>query len=484
MRALPPNLTLVSVAVMLAWALVRAARFGVRGAPSAGDLPRRILSRRAMPVFLAGACANIAFSALTGYINPRDYVQDVVAARQFLRHETMYPQDLPRMGTAELSAAIPGREVLRRLPIVHDELNSLTEAPAPANAHPPLVGIVLAVPVLVLGLRGSFVLVLLLSIVLMYLTMAAILHELFMPLRRVELYALMGLVFGWYPVGAALRSGQPAIVLFALITAGWLMLRRNRPWIAGAAIGLAACIHAFPALFLLYFAIRWRRALVAGLGTIALLTAAAAGLTTRGTFRQWLNTADALAQRFVPRVGNLSVAGQVTTFCRGAGWSVSANAVAPVMLLVIAVALAVFLRPWNRGNLGLERLDAEYSVFAAAMLLASPMSWVRYLPIMLLPVAVVIRNWRQRPPAWAPPALLAALLFLSVPDATLFWAYGWLARNLGFAAAWLGAAMSSLSILAILFWLRSPRSPAAGADRAAAWATPKNEGREPAEIAS
>ncbi len=424
------------------------------GAQATWELLGRILSQRAMLAFLLlGACVNVAFSALAGYVNPRDYLQDVVAARQFLKHATMYPRDLPHMGIVELSAPITGREELQRLPVIRHDLITLKDPPAPANAHPPFLGIALAVPVLLLGFRGSFVFVFLLSAALLYVSVAAILRELFPSLPFGAWCAVMGLVFGWYPVGTTIRSGQPGIVLFALITAGWLMLRRNRPWMAGGAIGLAACLHAFPALLLLYFAIRSRRAFVSAVGIITLLSVAAAAVTVQSTFQQWLNTADTIAQLFVPKAGNLSVAGLITSFSSGFGWGQHVKIIAPAMVLIIAGALALFLWPWTRGKVRPERLDVEYSVFVAGMLLASPISWGRYLPIMLLPLGVLIRNWRQKRPGLAVTGLLAALVFMSFSEATFVWLYGWLTRNLGFLTAWLMAAMPSFSILAILLWL-------------------------------
>jgi hypothetical protein len=466
MRALPLNSTLIVFAILLAWSLARATRFGVRGAQATWELLGRILSQRAMLAFLLlGACANIAFSALAGYINPRDYVQDVIAAHQFLKHATMYPRDLPQMGIVELSAPITGREVLQRLPVIRHDLTTLTDPPASVNSHPPTVGIVLAAPVLLLGLRGSFVFVLLLSAALLCVSLVTILGELFPALPFGALCAVTGLVFGWYPVGTTLRSGQPSIILFALITAGWLMLRRNRPWMAGGAIGLAACLHAFPALLLLYFAIRSRRAFVSAVGTITLLSVAAAAVTIPSTFQQWLNTLDLIAQHF-PTAGNLSLAGLITGFSGGIGWGTNVKIIAPAMVLIIAGALALFLWPWNRRNARPERLNVEYSVFVAAMLLASPISWERYLPIMLLPLAVLVLNWKEKRPMLAVPALLAALVFMSFSEATFFWMYNWLARHLGFAAAWLLSAMPSFSILAILLWLGLSANLRAGAEPA------------------
>lgn len=425
------------------------------GRAATWEFPARILCRRAvLALLLLGACVNLAFSLLAGYINPRDYVQDVIAAHQFLKHATMYPRDLPRLGIVELSAPVAGRQELERLPIVRRELRTLTEAPASANAHPPCLGIALAGPVRLLGLRGSFVFVFALSVLLLSLSVVAILRELFPALPLGRLCAVMGLLFCWYPVGTALRSGQPGIILLALITAGWMMLRRHRPRLAGGAIGLAACLHVFPALLLLYFAIRSRRAFVSAVGTITLLSAAAAAVTVPATFQQWISTMDMIAQRFVPRAGNLSLAGLITGFGSGIGWAAHVEIVAPAMLLIVSGALALYLWPWNRHSLPPRRLDTEYSVFVAAMLLASPISWGRYLPIMLLPLGVLMRDGRCRRPKRTA-ALLAALVCLSLPDAAFFLMYNWLTRTLGFAAGWLLDALPPFSILAILLWLGS-----------------------------
>jgi hypothetical protein len=450
MRALITSPALVVLGILLVWSVTNRTQANC-------ELAGRFLSHRAILTYLIfGACANLFVAALAGYINPMDYVQDVVAARQFLKHETMYPDNLPQMGFAELSAPMPGREELRKLSIFQGELKAATFSPAPGNAHPPDLGIVLAAPVFLLGLRGSFLFVLSLSAVLLYLTTAAILRELFPSLSLVARCAVMAFAFGWYPVAAALREGQPAIILFALITTGWLMLRRNRPrnreWIAGGAIGLAACLQAFPALLMLFVAIRYRRAFVAALGTIALLNLAAATVAVKGTFQQWQNSVAMISRDSVPSPGNLSIAGLITGFSRGMGWDEHVKIVAPAMLLTIAGALVFFLTR-NRRGAQPEMLDVEYSVFVTAMLLASPLTWERYLPIMLLPLAVIVRNWRTRHATWELSALLAALFFMSFSTSAFMRAYQLLSGSLGFISGWLAISAPSFSMMAILFWL-------------------------------
>ncbi|MGA3188153.1 MAG: glycosyltransferase family 87 protein [Bryobacteraceae bacterium] len=422
MRALPLNSTFFVLVLMLVWSLVRG-----------GQSVWEFLSRPAIvAIVLLGTVVTVTFSALAGYINPRDYVQDVVAARQFLKHSTLYPAEMAQMGVVELSAPIAGREELERLPGIRNEFNTLADPPVYQNAHPPVLGIMLAGPVLFLGLRGSFALLFLLSAVLLYASVRAVVRELFPPLSGLQLMVLMGLIFAWYQVGTTLRGGQSSIILLALISAGWLMLRRNRPWMAGAAIGLAACIHVFPAVLILYFAIRCRRAFLAAITTIAALSAVAFEVTVQHTYSQWLSTMDTVSELYIPRAGNLSMAGLISGFSPA-----NAKVIALGMLVTIAAALVFYL--WR----GADQMDTEYSISVTAMLLASPISWGRYLPIMILPLAVLMRNWGQKRPDWAVPALLAALAFMATPDGT----YEWLNSRLAMA-------MPSFSLVAILLWLR------------------------------
>jgi hypothetical protein len=76
---------------------------------------------------------------------------------------------------------------------------------------------------------------------------------------------------------------------------------------------------------------------------------------------------------------------------------------------------------------------------------------------MLLPLAVLVRNWRLERPAWAVSALLAALAFMSFSDSTSVTISQWLATRLGFPIGWLVTALPSFSIMAIMLWLRSDK---------------------------
>jgi hypothetical protein len=78
--------------------------------------------------------------------------------------------------------------------------------------------------------------------------------------------------------------------------------------------------------------------------------------------------------------------------------------------------------------------------------------------MMLLPLAVLIRNWRLRHPAWAVPALLTAMIFMSFSTLQFLKAYYAVSGklgNLGSIAGWVIMSATSFSIVAILFWLGS-----------------------------
>ena len=303
--ALLINSTFWVIAAALLWSLSRI-RCSNKGSGDNWNIPLKILSDRRIAFYLLlGACLNISFAILTGYINPRDYVQDDIAARQFINHATMYPKDLPQTGIEELSQPIAGSEMLKRLPGIRKEFKTISDPPAYVNAHPPLLGILMSAPIAVFGLRGSFLFVSLLSGILMCLSLLVIIRELFGTRPRIELYCLAGLIFGWFPVSTALRGGQPSIAISFLITMSWLLLRRKKSLVAGAIIGLAACIHVFPALLTIYFAARCRRALVSAVAVVVLLSALVVSITVSHTFKEWFETVGIVSNYFVPKEGNL-----------------------------------------------------------------------------------------------------------------------------------------------------------------------------------
>ena len=450
MPALLINTTFHTLLVALFWFLLRF-RFQTRATKPANpwrSLSLALSARPVVAVLMTGAAVNLAFAVLAGYINPRDYVQDVVAARQFFRHETLYPVNLPQLGIAELRAPVPDQQTLQRIPLMGREFASLSEPPATANAHPPLVGILLALPVDLFGLRGSFLLIVFLSSLLLWISLVLIVRSLFGPRSRWEWLALAGLVFGWCQVDTTLRGGQPSLFILFIVVAAWRLLRRNQSGPAGALIGLATSIHAFPALLGLWCLIRCRRALVSMLASLLVIAAFIAAVTNLSVFPEWLATIQMLSRLFVPTSGNVSLAGRMATFSGSMGWGTHTDIAGPFAFLAVAGALAWFL-PWKLTRSNPDTLDVEYAMFVVAMLLASPISWPRYFPILLLPIAVFLKHAS----ASKIPPLLVLLLVLTMPSSALGAIQAWLLPRLGFPFTWLIESLPTCGLLVLCLWL-------------------------------
>lgn len=421
--------------------------------PLCHDL-RRILSHPGVLAFIVlGASVNLSLRAISGYINPRDYIQDVIAARQFWNHDSLYPPAFPDRAVAELAASMPGQELLKKLPFIQGEFARLSEPPVSLNAHPPLLGMLFSVPVWLLGLRGSFAFFFLLFLALLCASIRMFMHTLFPGATRSDLTYVFGLALGWHAAGDALRAVQPSIPLLALMVAAWLLLQKGREYLAGSAIGLATSLHTFPGLLIVYFAVRYRRAAFSSLATIAAVGMAVALTTVPGTFSEWLRSADYISRVFLPTRENISMAGVLVGFSNLMLWGWNPKAVAVAIIIFVAGCAVMVLQPWKRMEPESDRFHLEYSMFLVAMLFCSPVSWSRYLPILLLPLAVLVRVWPRDFPRWGLAILLAGGVFLTIPDQAVGIFYTWLAERIGGAAAWIVTSVQTFLLVALYLWL-------------------------------
>jgi hypothetical protein len=92
-----------------------------------------------------------------------------------------------------------------------------------------------------------------------------------------------------YAICAALRLGQPYIVVSSSCVLGYYAYLKNRPLLAGICFGLFSPIKYFPVVILIYFAFRrqWRL-LVAGLATILVEAAVSIAVLGWSIHRQFL----------------------------------------------------------------------------------------------------------------------------------------------------------------------------------------------------
>lgn len=409
------------------WVLLAMALYGVvlvaRGRSLSLDQVIQLVTRRPVVYFLLlGGAVNLTLRLVAGYINPRDFVQDYVAATEFMAGRSMYPTDLPSIGArAVATEAFPGRALLEANPVFRGEFSHLSET-APANAHPPVVGVVLGIPADLLGLRGTYLLVALGLLLLVVWSLKVILREYDLTPTRWQWFAIIGLLAGWHPLNAAIRSAQPGILLLGLVVAGWAAIRTNRPMTAGVFIGLAACIQAFPLLLVGYLGVRRPFGFIASVVTIALVTTAIGFLTPAGTGAEWSATMAWIAPRFAGVTENISLAGLSVRIFSLLGQDADFRVIAIAWMALTAIAATIFLLPGRWIVKDVRELDTEFSLVVALMLLLSPLAWTRYLPLLILPIITILV--RVRAPVGGKPSIVAMLIgavLLSLPDGTAIW---------------------------------------------------------------
>lgn len=442
-----PLLLSTSFWLLLGLVLYGLAR-GVRGERLSLTQVLRLCEQRSVVVFLlVGGAVNLALRLTAGYINPRDFVQDYVAATEFMAGRSLYPQDLATIGAeAVTNEPFPGRSWLESNPVFRGEFLHLTET-APANAHPPIVGVVLGVPAELLGLRGTYLIVALGLMWLVLWSVRVILREYDLNPSTWQWLALIGLLAGWHPLNAAIRSAQPGILLLGLVVGGWAALRNARQVLAGVLIGLAACIQAFPLLLVAYLAVRRQAAFVASLLTIAGVTAIVAAITPPGTSTEWGTTMAWIAPQFVGVTENMSLTGLTIRSARSVGHDPDFKVVALGWMTLVVFAGVALLLPGRWMTRSRDVLDREVGLGVALMLLLSPLTWTRYFPLLLLPIVTASIIVAKGADNFAKVGgLIVALLMLSIPDGTVVALAKWLDSAGYEAAALLPAAMITVAI--------------------------------------
>ncbi len=242
-------------------------------------------------------------------------------------------------------------------------------------------------------------------------------------------------LLAYFPTWATLAYGQLSLLLFLLVSAGWLAARRGRDGLAGIVLGLALSLKLFTGLFVLLFLLqrRWRLLLWLG-GAFVVCTLAAlpaGGLESYRQYRAILGGTDWYAASW-----NASFAG---FFARIFGGSRNVplfdSPLLAQLLTAAATAGTVALLVWvvlAQGRVTVAvRFDVGFAATVVAMLLVSPLGWMYYFPLLLIPGAVL---WRlaedlPSPRRWRASVVLAWLLsttpHLLVPSARFNDPVGW-----------------------------------------------------------
>ncbi|MDZ7732260.1 MAG: glycosyltransferase family 87 protein [Acidimicrobiia bacterium] len=197
----------------------------------------------------------------------------------------------------------------------------------------------------------------------------------------------------WFPLELHLRFGQWSILLFALVVAAWIGLRRDRDRLAGLALGAAVLVKLFPALLLLvvlvqrrFRALRWA------------VSAVVAGVVAAWVWRPTASSTfvtDVVVDnsgRSNLAFGNASVRSFVSKLFEGGPFIEpvvdAPGLVVPLSFLAIGGVLALTgYVLWASSD-----LDLRFATVVVAMLALSPVTWVHAWVLLLLPLLVLARR--------------------------------------------------------------------------------------------
>jgi alpha-1,2-mannosyltransferase len=213
-------------------------------------------------------------------------------------------------------------------------------------------------------------------------------HKYTLPI--ITLFAL------YLPNSANLAYGQITSILLVILTAAWLLSRKNKDISAGVCIGLACAIKLFCGLFLIYFLCLKRFRLISSSLITIFMTSVVAlwvfGFQAYVAYHTMLNTINWYAASW-----NVSFFGFFTRLFSNVEHNVPL-VIAPhlvnIFTVLCSIPLVIYLA-WIWKKWGAQKFDIGFSLVLVSMLLLSPLGWTYYFPLLIIPYLVLVRdgNW-------------------------------------------------------------------------------------------
>jgi hypothetical protein len=205
--------------------------------------------------------------------------------------------------------------------------------------------------------------------------------------------------------GAAVHLGQVSWIVALVLTLAWRAARHGRWGRAGAWLGLAIASKPFLLLFLpaLIVRRRWQCVIVTGLTSVAVIAAGAA-VFGRSSVGEWL----ALLRSGAPPA-------QLRYFINASVLAVAARA---NLSIGVGVGLSAAVAGISIAAIRHVPEDEAWMITIAGALLASPLGWIYYLPLLTAPMLVVAASHRLPARTWF------VWPFLAIPPVSRDWFQG------------------------------------------------------------
>jgi Glycosyltransferase family 87 len=188
-------------------------------------------------------------------------------------------------------------------------------------------------------------------------------------------------------VQMALRLGQVSWMVALLVTCAWIAARSSRPLVAGAWAGVAIAFKPFLLVAVPVFVVRrqWK-SVASSVLTIGASCALSVLLFGREPFVDWL--------------GNLRVVPDpvfATHFLNASWVAFVSRANGPYLVGIILSAATIVVMLWRVRT---SDEDESWLLLMLAAILASPVGWVYYQPILLGPVVALALGGRLKHLRW------------------------------------------------------------------------------------
>ena len=387
--------------------LVAGTALALRWQPS----KHRVIFGSLFMFLLLGTTANVCLAFYRAYAVPRDILQDVVSAQEYLQGRPLYPPDMTERINVALAKEEPRPSLLSNWPdLKKREEEQRREALTShwVQAHPPFMTLFTAPFVKYLGILGTQIAFILIAVLALAGILWMIRIELF-PEVSSGWFVVIGIaLLGWDPVLTTMRSEQASLLLSGLLTTSWFLLRRGHPVGAGLVAALAVSLKLIPGLILLVLIMRRRKAFVAaivGLAGIGLFTLVATSVQDHIDFVQ---TSRGVVQEYAAYSGNISLLGVLARGARDQGIPFETARGAWLVIGLLIVTGFVWLLRRRQPS-----IEMKFALAMTLMPLLSPIAWDHYLTFLILPLAVPCQCVGVR--AWP------LLLLFAVPDATFTW---------------------------------------------------------------
>jgi hypothetical protein len=288
------------------------------------------------------------------------------------------------------------------------------------NAHPP-TSVLLALPLALFSYPHAVLAWNVISLIALAVSLWLVARELVLPCTMLlPAAALLSLC---HPVYGNVYQGQLTLILVLLVTGIWAFERSGQLSLAGILLGLAAAIKLFPLYLVVYFLARGRfRVLITVALALLVLSVATALVLGVDTYRDYLRIVLPEQAKFRSFSYNLSIAGfwhKLFNPVTETGpvvplWSCPLLAHWGTITSDFATTVIVVLLAYSARTRAQQEI--AFATAVTCMLLVSPVTWDFSLPLLLVPIAVMVRSAKRSESRWMPAALILILAIVWIPQ--------------------------------------------------------------------